>query len=219
MKEALSQIPGVRRTVRFLRRAVKKRPAPPHERLSSKGAAREHVLDTMPRQSVCAEIGVHEGQFSGRIIRRLEPERLHLIDPWKHEESEKYHDSWYGGLGPDGQSVMDWRYESIKKQFDSQISTGQVVIHRDYSSNVAGSFDDEYFDWIYIDGNHQYDFVKQDLDRYYPKVKVGGFLAGDDYGSEGWWQNGVQKAVDEFVAQSVDRRLEVRETQFIIQKR
>ncbi len=114
---------------------------------------------------------------------------------------------------------MDWRYESIKKQFDSQISTGQVVIHRDYSSNVAGSFDDEYFDWIYIDGNHQYDFVKQDLDRYYPKVKVGGFLAGDDYGSEGWWQNGVQKAVDEFVAQSVDRRLEVRETQFIIQKR
>ena len=36
-------------------------------------------------------------------------------------------------------------------------------------------------DSIYIDGNHEYDFVKKDLENYYPKLKDGGILAGDDF--------------------------------------
>ena len=42
-----------------------------------------------------------------------------------------------------------------------------------------------YFDWIYIDGNHTYEYVKQDLEGYRPKVKPGGYMAGDDYGTKG----------------------------------
>jgi len=43
-------------------------------------------------------------------------------------------------------------------------------------------------------------------------------MAGDDYGSEGWWENGVQKAVDEFISQRQDLTLEVKGDQFIITK-
>ena len=73
--------------------------------------ARKHFLKRMPKGSVCAEIGVHEGSFSRSILDLVEPERLHLIDPWKHEDGKRYENSWYGGLGSGGQAVMDDRYK------------------------------------------------------------------------------------------------------------
>jgi hypothetical protein len=42
--------------------------------------------------------------------------------------------------------------------------------------------------------------VKKDLEVFALKVKPGGLLAGDDYGVRGWWEHGVTRAVDEFVA-------------------
>jgi predicted O-methyltransferase YrrM len=65
------------------------------------------------------------------------------------------------------------------------------------SSAAAGQFQDGYFDFVYIDGNHDYEFVRQDLALYWPKIRVGGMIAGHDYHFS---QKGVIKAVDEFVA-------------------
>ena len=45
--------------------------------------ARAYLLCRMPERSVCAEIGVHEGEFSAQILDTVDPEKLHLIDPWK----------------------------------------------------------------------------------------------------------------------------------------
>lgn len=39
----------------------------------------------------------------------------------------------------------------------------------------------EQVDFVYIDGNHEYAFVKKDIELYYPKVKIGGIIGGDDY--------------------------------------
>jgi cephalosporin hydroxylase len=70
-----------------------------------------------------------------------------------------------------------------------------VIVHHSAAAEAAAEFADEYFDWIYIDGNHQYEFVLLDLESYYPKVKAGGSIVGDDYGVEGWWRGGVTRAV------------------------
>ena len=34
---------------------------------------------------------------------------------------------------------------------------------------------------MYLDGNHEYEFVKRDIELYYPKVKQGGVLGGDNF--------------------------------------
>ncbi len=52
-------------------------------------------------------------------------------------------------------------------------------------------------DFIFIDGNHMYDYVKKDVELYWPKIKPGGFLSGHDYTGG---HPGVTKAVDEFFA-------------------
>lgn len=52
-------------------------------------------------------------------------------------------------------------------------------------------------DFIFVDANHEYAYVKQDLELYWPKVKAGGIFCGHDYTGG---HPGVTKAVDEFFA-------------------
>jgi hypothetical protein len=59
--------------------------------------------------------------------------------------------------------------------------------------------------------------VKRDLEVFAAKVKPGGLLTGDDYGVRGWWEYGVTKAVDEFVAGSICEPVSLRR-QFVLRK-
>jgi hypothetical protein len=177
-----------------------------------KDMARAYLLCLMPKGSVCAEIGVHVGEFSKRIFDTVEPERLHLIDPWRQGEG------LFGKQAAREQATMDERHARVRALFAEEVAAGRVRIHRNLSDEIVDDFKDSYFGWIYIDGNHLYEYVKRDLELYYPKVKEGGYLAGDDYGVRGYWDNGVRKAVDEFVSERPGLSLEVKASQFIIQK-
>ena len=56
------------------------------------------------------------------------------------------------------------------------------------------------FDFVFIDGCHLYENVKQDVEAWSQKVRSGGLVSGHDYGGKGdrvgWF--GVKKAIDEF---------------------
>ena len=203
MRKYLKRIPGLRKIVRLFRGEMLVKP-------------REFLLKEMPPNSVCAEIGVDNGGFSEEILFSLSPRTLHLIDPWRFEDGEVYEQARYGSDKTDGQVAMDNRYESVRSRFKKQIESAQVVLHRGFSHEVVAEMEDGYFDWVYIDGNHLYEYVKQDLELYYPKIRPGGYLTGDDYGVEGWWKNGVQKAVDEFIQERPNLSLKLIHSQFII---
>jgi hypothetical protein len=180
---------------------------------------RDFLLREMPRRSICAEIGVFMGNFSADILRLVNPGKLHLIDPWKYESSATYRESWYGGEKGASQDHLDSIYDSVLRRFNAEIAAATVCVHRASSSEASTAFPDGYFDWIYIDGNHLYEFVKDDLESYYPKVKKGGYIAGDDYGEGGWWQGGVKKAVDEFLSRNSScEPLYINEGQFCLRK-
>lgn len=172
----------------------------------------------LPRQSIGAEIGVHLGGFSRQIVDALDPKELHLIDPWEHLTGSDYKNAWYGGRAKDGQKEMDARHEQVRTNFAAELATGQVKIHRGYSTDVLDGFEDGYFDWIYIDGNHLYEFVKRDLELALLKTRSGGLITGDDYSEGGWWAGGVKKAVDEFADRKLARLVEIRHGQFIFRK-
>lgn len=179
--------------------------------------ARRWLLAKLPQHAVCAEIGVWEGKFSQKIFDHTHPKKLHLIDPWAYQPSERYQKSFYGSEQSGGQENMDRRYESVKSQFASQIANGSVVINRQDSAKAAAEFPDGYFDWVYVDGNHLYEFVKEDLNAFLPKVRSGGFLCGDDYHErDTWYKAGVKRAVDEFVAEGRAKPVFLRGDQFIL---
>lgn len=172
----------------------------------------------MPGGSVCAEIGVFKGQFSQQILDETHPRKLHLIDPWKFQAVPEFSDSWYGGSKGRDQSYMDSIYEETRERFHPKILSGGVQIHRKPSVEAAADFPDGYFDWIYVDGDHRYEAVLQDLLTYQSKVKKGGFVAGDDYESPGWWEGGVKKAVDELISSKVYETVLIKNNQFILTK-
>jgi predicted O-methyltransferase YrrM len=85
-----------------------------------------------------------------------------------------------------------------EKEFDKRFNNNSLVKKiKMKSSNCVDMFDNESIDFIYIDGNHQYEFVKKDLINYVPKIKEGGIIAGHDYGGNPH-TIGTKRAIDEF---------------------
>jgi hypothetical protein len=154
-------------------------------------------LKALPKGGVGAEIGVFKGNMSAKLLRRAEPQKLFLIDPWR--VNPDIEGGWWGANV--GQEKLDEIYEGVRARFADEIAAGVVEIRRAESAQAAEEFPDAYFDWVYVDGNHLYEFVKQDLELYRRKVKPGGIVAGDDYGQAGWWEDGVTRAVDELLEQ------------------
>jgi hypothetical protein len=168
---------------------------------------------------VGAEIGVHVGDFSQRILETARPFTLLLIDPWKYEPDPVYDRAWYGGGNSGMAEELEGRYRSVTNRFANQIRSAQVCVLRQDSISALSALSDDYLDFVYIDGNHLYEFVKLDLELSLRKVKPGGYITGDDYGPGNWWDGGVKKAVDEFGWNNGVEMLWIKKGQFAFQKK
>jgi hypothetical protein len=186
--------------------------------LSGKTHTRKRLLGRMPPASTCAEIGVWKGDFSAGILAEVKPKKLHLIDPWKFFGDPDHSSSLYGGSDARNQTDMDAIYAAVRERFHAQVASGTVVVHRQKSSEAAQLFPPDYFDWVYIDGDHQYEAVQLDLELYGTLVRQGGFICGDDYVDGGWWRDGVIRAVDDFVASGRAAIVSIKNAQFILRR-
>jgi hypothetical protein len=160
-------------------------------------AARRSVLRRLPRDAVCAEVGVWKGDGAAAILRHARPQKLFLLDPWEHQP--QYDRALFGGRAGT-QAAMDAVHASVVDRFTREIDAGAVQVVRARSEDAESALAGTPLDWAWIDGDHTYEAVKADLERFSRLVKPGGCLAGDDY-VLGWWGNGVIRAVDEFVAE------------------
>ena len=88
-------------------------------------------------------------------------------------------------------------WEEVWEEYD--INTRQfkdiVKLHEDYSydEKVLSKFNDDEYDFIYVDGNHSFESTRQDFELYIPKIKSNGVLGGHDY-QQGF---GVDDALEE----------------------
>lgn len=149
---------------------------------------REELLEFLPKNSIGAEVGVFKGEFSKIILDTVKPSLLYLIDPWEGiiTSGDK-----------NGENIIkingeEYYINNILKEF---LTLPQVKLLKNYS-DIIQVFPDNYLDWIYIDGAHDYHNVKFDLNVSLSKIKLGGFILGHDYNNQMF--PGLVKAVDEF---------------------
>lgn len=112
-----------------------------------------------------AEIGVASGINSKSILKELNVEKLYLIDVW-----DNYYEGGYKGN-------MEANYNLTLKKFRND---KRVKIIKDFSLNAVKKIGDNSLDFVYIDGNHTYKYVYQDIEGWFPKVREGGVIAGHD---------------------------------------
>lgn len=175
---------------------------------------RGFLLEMLPEGATGAEIGVWQGDFSARILATSRPAVLHLIDPWMFNPS--FPARAYGGGIARGQGDMDAIYEGVVERFAGR---ADVEIHRQTSQEAAEGFADESLDWIYVDGDHSEEAVYQDLLAYFPKIKPGGLITGDDYdwiSKDG--ERAVKNAVDRFLEDLPVETRRIKGSQFVLVK-
>lgn len=135
-----------------------------------------------------AEIGVFKGEFSKFIFDEIDPKELHLIDIFEGQMCSG---------DKDGNNIvwtdLDVEYQNLKEYFSD---FDNVYLHKGFSFDVLSKFNDDYFDIIYIDGDHSYEGVKKDLKISYKKIKKDGLICGHDYTDVMF--RSVVMAVDEF---------------------
>lgn len=158
---------------------------------------RNSLLTALPKGGVVAEIGVAEGDFSEQIWISTSPARLHLIDPWVHQSRAEY----VGDISNIDDHGHDAKMRKVLDRFSEPIDQGKIVVHRAFSGDIAPEFPDEYFDWIYVDGDHSYDGALTDLEAFLPKLKPDGMILGHDFCTLPGYKAmgvGVVEAVGEF---------------------
>lgn len=142
-----------------------------------------------------AEIGSFKGATSKYLLDNLSGlETLICVDPWvMYDDFDKV-------IVNKKTRNMDFD-KDVYQVFMNNIEDykDRVDIYRMFSSEAAKYIEDNSLDFIFIDGNHSYKYVKEDIELWYPKVKSGGLVSGHDYGQDPVKYSvfGVDKAVNE----------------------
>jgi hypothetical protein len=115
-----------------------------------------------------AEIGVERGAFSERICINNPQLKLYCIDAWEVYNTND---------GYTSQEELD-RYFS---QASERLSQYNCKFIKKYSQNAVEDFPENSLDFVYLDANHNFDYVMNDIILWSPKVKNGGIVSGHDY--------------------------------------
>jgi hypothetical protein len=120
------------------------------------------------------EIGVfHGGNVCSltKTYARHPASTIYCVDPWlDYEEYAEFK----------GQQMSNYRQFIHNISLLSPEELNKIHIHRGLSSVIIPTFPDDFFDLIYVDGNHDTPYVVEDAILSLRKVKNGGHLIFDD---------------------------------------
>ena len=131
------------------------------------------------------EIGVWKGLSTSIWAKVIKPlgGHIYVVDNWK-------------GIPDSPQEANSEDVYSIFKANLIILDLWDIVHPLVMDSVVAANLvKDKFFDLVYIDADHRYEAISADIKAWYPKVKIGGILAGHDYRAH----PGVKRAVDEIL--------------------
>jgi hypothetical protein len=127
------------------------------------------IQENLNEQSVVCELGSYDGKSSELFA--LFCKQIYCIDIF-----------------------IDYDFRNHEKTFDEMMKNyTNIVKIKDFSYNTYDKFENEFFDFVYIDTDHDYISVKNEIDNWFPKVKKNGYIGGHDYNL-----NGVSSAVIDF---------------------
>jgi len=118
------------------------------------------------------EVGTEGGRYAEEICRANPQAHLTCVDPWL--AYDRYEDH-----------VSQPKLDGFYAQATQRLAPYNATLIRETSLQAVERIQPGSLDAVFIDGNHHFDFVVQDIIAWAPKVRVGGMVAGHDYKPEG----------------------------------
>ncbi len=144
------------------------------------------------------DIFVEIGSFKGKsscvmavnIINSKKDIKFYCVDTWMGSEEHQK-----GGAYEDKDVVSNSLFEIFLKNI-SPVSE-YIIPTKKPSLEAVNEFQDKSLAFVFIDASHKYEDVKNDINAWYPKIKLGGTLSGHD-----WAWSSVRRAVEEFAVEN-----------------
>ncbi len=155
-----------------------------------------YVVRRFPTNSHFVEVGCWKGRSAAYMAVEINNSekniRFDCVDTWNGSVNEDAH--------------QNDQFVKSGTLYDKFISNTERVKHiitpiRGDSVSVASQYADDSLDFVFIDGDHRYEYVKADIEAWLPKMKLGSVLAGHDYG----WCEDVRRAVHEVLGEGTDQ--------------
>ena len=141
---------------------------------------------------VIAEVGIGYGTHAKHILKNTDIDRLYLVDPVKQYENDFFSDDIMSKEPELEGNNFNELFGLINKElsFKNEIIT---FLRKPSITVTQDEIADGTLDCVFIDANHEYQHVLNDLNFWWRKIRSGGQMLGDDY-----YMNDVKNAVDTF---------------------
>jgi len=115
-----------------------------------------------------AEIGVERGKFGEVLCKSIPFATIYGIDPWRAYKGYREH-------------VTQAKLDRFFDETVERMAPYNYKIIRGFSMDAVKLFDDGSLDFVYIDGNHDFQNVANDIVEWSKKVRPGGIVSGHDF--------------------------------------
>ena len=143
---------------------------------------------------IVVEIGVAYGYHAQHILRENPGVAYIGIDPYLsgYDSADLFDRDVAELFGTNPSAGMERLFRAVSEGLTKEFGP-RAEIRRMRSTVAAQDFQDKSVDFVFVDGDHRFEAVERDLMDWWPKIRSGGLLVGDDFG----W-DGVQKAARRF---------------------
>lgn len=139
------------------------------------------ISENLDKKTVMAEIGSYAGVSSHLFAEAVN--HIYCIDQWQ----------------PYPEVPLEYMIEG-ERLFNNFLKRySNVTKVKKSSTEAAKDFENEYFDFVYIDAFHAYEAVVEDIKCWQPKIKKGGFIGGHDI-----HHGGVKQAVIDCIGENMN---------------
>lgn len=140
------------------------------------------VRNLKPKHILC--IGSRKGFIPATIALACKDNGIGHVD---------FVDAGYGPEEPTKHwsGVGFWKQEDSKKHFAQIGVSSYITTHVMTTSVYAKKYHEKRYQYIYIDGDHSYEGVKQDFSLFWPRLTRGGFMVFHDVVAKGYLDKGL----------------------------
>lgn len=141
---------------------------------------------------VLVEIGVWKGHSISYLVNELKKNnndtaKVYAVDLW--DETYKWENE------PNLKNQVPYLYDIYTEVKKQNGVLDRITDLKGLSWDMSENFEDNTIDFVFIDGDHEYESVIKDIESWLPKIKKGGIISGHDYDNP----CGVKQAVTELI--------------------